>query len=326
MYSKLGKASYFYGPVFSRRLGFSLGVDLLPPKTCSFDCIYCQLGSEPRRSLLRKHWVDMDEFKRQLGSIMENKPVIDYITISGSGEPTLHKDLDKIITTIKTITKNRYPVCVITNSSLLHIKKVRHELRQADVIIPSLDAARASTFNFINKPHKNISLRKIINGLMALRREYKGKIWLEIMFVAGINDSFRELLAFRDIIGKFKPDKVQINIPLRPTPQIVRLPSPEQIKKIQSILSAVTEVETVHELEPKRKQSSYVFDTATAILRLLRVRPETLSNLKLALGINEQTLKAILKELVCKKQIVRLRRLGKYFYGINDSGKCKKHS
>src|SRR4030042_422131 len=135
---------YFYGPVPSRRLGFSLGVDLFPEKICNFNCLYCQLGKTEKKVLQRQQHVDIPEFKRQLQAVLQTKPTIDYITISGSGEPTLHKNLDKVISAIKTIASKAYPVCVITNSSLLHRAEVCKELKKADLIIPSLNAAEPS--------------------------------------------------------------------------------------------------------------------------------------------------------------------------------------
>jgi len=310
--------NYFYGPVLSRRLGFSLGVDIIPRKTCSFDCIYCQLGPQVKRTLNRKRWVDMPEFRRQLRAIMKTEPVIDYITISGSGEPTLHEGLDKIIAAIKTITRKRYPVCVITNSSLLYSRKVRHELRRADLIIPSLDAARISTFRRINKPHKDCSLKKIISGLKSLRKEYRGKIWLEIMLVAGLNDRPQEIRAFKEIIGKINPDKVQINIPLRPTPQVVPIPTPADIAKIQAALLEAAGAETVCNIEPKRKQRPSVSGVATEILRLLRVRPETAKNMAKSLSMKEVDLSLLLRRLLAKKIIKKVRRKQKTYFIVND--------
>ena len=156
------KKNYFYGPVPSRRLGVSLGVDIIPRKTCSFDCVYCQLGPGSKRCIKRSSYIDIPVFKKELRDCVRKNPALDHITISGSGEPTLHTDLDKIISIIKKTTHRKYPVCVITNSSLLYRKKVRDELQGADLIIPSLDAARASVFRAVNKPHASITVDKVI--------------------------------------------------------------------------------------------------------------------------------------------------------------------
>jgi len=237
---------YLYGPVRSRRLGFSLGVDLFPKKICSFDCLYCQLGKTQKTTLKRFHCVDLPRLLKGLKKAVKKAPKINYITLSGSGEPTLHKNLDKIISAIKKSTGRRYPVCMITNSSLLHRKGVRQELKAADLIIPSLDAASAKNFYKINRPHRKVSFKKIIDGLMALRKEFKGQIWLEIMVMAGINDTIKEAKKFRQIIGKIKPDKVQLNLPVRPAGQKIKLPSSKRIDLIKKIINFNAEVVSRH--------------------------------------------------------------------------------
>lgn len=234
--------SYFYGPVYSRRLGFSLGVDLFPEKTCSFDCVYCQLGPGKKKLIRRVSGVNIPELKQELKAIVSKKPRIDFITISGSGEPTLHKNLDKIIKAIKAVSRGKYPLCVITNSSLLYRNKVREELKPADVIIPSLDAITLKTFRNINKPHVGINPKKLLGGLIKLRREFKGKIWLEVMLVKGVNDSLSEAKKFREIIKRINPDKLQLNLPVRPSARGAKLPSPKRLKQIGKIIGSKVEV------------------------------------------------------------------------------------
>ncbi len=234
--------SYFYGPVHSRRLGYSLGVSLVPKKSCTFDCIYCQVGSFSKTKIKRANYIDLFKFKRELREVLAKEPRIDYITLSGSGEPTLHKDLDKIIKAIKKVSKNKYPVSVITNSSFLYRKKVRQELKEADLLIPSLDAPDAETFKKINRPHSRIELKKIINGLIDFRREFKGKIWLEIMIVGGVNDNLEGAHKFKKIISQIQPDKVQINLPVRPSAERVPLPQTRRVEKIKRIINRNIEV------------------------------------------------------------------------------------
>ncbi|MCF7907906.1 MAG: radical SAM protein [Candidatus Omnitrophica bacterium] len=234
--------TYFYGPVFSRRLGFSLGVDLFPRKTCSFDCIYCQLGRNTKKVTRRISCVELAKLKQELKTIIKKKLRIDFITISGSGEPTLHKDLNKIIKVIKTTTNNKYSVCVITNSSLLYRKDVRKELRAADVIIPSLDAASAKVFHKINKPYKGADLNKLSQGIVKLSQEFKGQIWLEVMLVKGINDNLSEIKKLKKIIEKISPSRVQLNLPVRPAAVKVNLPSAKKLVQIRKIIGFDAEV------------------------------------------------------------------------------------
>jgi GTPase len=315
--------NYFYGPVPSRRLGFSLGVDIIPHKTCSFDCLYCQLGGGMKRTMRRFNWVDMNVFKYQLHRCIKQNPGIDCITISGSGEPTLHKNLDKIISAIKSVTCNRYPVCVITNSSLLYRKAVRDELKKADIIIPSLDSATVDSFRKINRPHKGAALSKIITGLINLRKEFKGKIYLEIMLMAGINDSRLQALALKKAIGKIKPDKVQLNLPLRPSEKKVKLPTESNIKMIAGILSSIDGLEVVKDKSPKRRGSVKRDNLCSALKRLLSIRPETARAMSESLSANVNEVSGCLKDLIRKNQVRMVKRANKVYFVNNDTGKRK---
>jgi len=282
---------YFYGPVLSRRLGFSLGVDLVPKKTCSFNCIYCQLGQTTRKSIRRFSYIDLNKLKKELKEIIKQNPKIDYITISGSGEPTLHKNLDKIIGLIKKVTKNKFPVCVITNSSLLYKKAVRRELKKADLLIPSLDAVTPQIFHKINRPSKEITIEKIIKGLIELRREFKGKIWLEIMLVAHLNDTLNEAKKIKAITEKINPDKIQLNLPVRPGGIILSLPPPKRLKAIKKIIGKnVNIISSFH----KRRQKRFSQDINKDILEFLKRRPQSLDDLTDSLAINpNQVIKSL---------------------------------
>jgi wyosine [tRNA(Phe)-imidazoG37] synthetase (radical SAM superfamily) len=318
------KKNYFYGPVPSRRLGFSLGVDILPGKTCSFDCVYCQLGGGMRRRVRRFQWVDLFEFKKQLSALLKKNPRIDYITISGSGEPTLHKGLDKIIQTIKEASRDRYPVCVITNSSLLYRKDVRKELAAADLIIPSLDSATLKGFRRINRPHPAIDLKKIISGLIALRQEFKGKLYLEVMLAAGFNDSLAEARALKKVIAKILPDKVQLNLPLRPSFLKIRPPEASRLKAISALLSEIKGVEIVEDNYPKRKASVIIQDLSRRLLELVSVRPETAQAMAESLSVNTNEVSKCLQDLLKKNKVIMIKKSGKLYYA-NDPGKDKNH-
>jgi len=234
--------SYFYGPVDSRRLGKSLGLNLFPEKTCSFDCIYCQLGRTKVRYARRVSRVNLKKVKKELAQIIRKKPHLDFITISGCGEPTLHRNLDKIIRTVKEVTRNKYRLCLITNSSLLYRKKVRDELKGLDVIVPSLDAADVKTFRKINNPLKGFSLTRIVHGLIKLRKEFRGEIWLEVMLVKGINDSLHHARKLKKLIEEIKPDKVQLNLPVRPAAVKITLPGYKRLSQIKRIIGRKAEI------------------------------------------------------------------------------------
>ncbi|MDP2922315.1 MAG: radical SAM protein [Candidatus Omnitrophota bacterium] len=293
--------SYFYGPVPSRRLGFSLGVNLLPKKICTFDCIYCQLGKTNRKSIKRFNYVDSDKFKKALKKIISKHPKIDYITISGCGEPTLHKNLDRIILVIRKVTQNKYPICVITNSSLLYRKDVRQELFGADLLMPSLDAFTPRLFRKIDRPHRDITIHKIVDGLAKLRKEFKGKIWLEIMLVGGINDTLAEARKLKKVIIKINPDKVQLNLPVRPSGSRISLPSYEKIKNMIKIIGP--KVEVVHSFY-KHAQRRFSQSIKQDITKFLKIRPATLEDLAKSSGITKKEMREYIRELLAEKSII----------------------
>jgi len=204
--------SYILGPVPSRRLGRSLGVDLVPFKTCSYDCIYCQLGRTTNKTVERREWVSLDDVVMELKDKLATKP--DYITISGSGEPTLYSRLEELIDRIRSMTD--VPVAVLTNGSLLWQPEVRSQLTNADLVIPSLDAGDNSMFQAVNRPHKSISFEQMLEGLITFRQEYYGEYWLEVMLLAGHNAITAEVEKLADCVSRINPDRVQLNTATRP--------------------------------------------------------------------------------------------------------------
>ena len=307
---------YIYGPVLSRRLGFSLGIDLFASlgKTCNFNCIYCQLGRTVKKTNKRFYCIDLDRLKRELKEAIERTPNIDYISLSGSGEPTLHKDLDRIVSEIKKTTDYKYPVCLITNSSLLYRKDIIKELKDIDLIIPSLDSAREKTFKKINRA--NISLKKIIKGLINLRKEFKKKIWLEIMVIGGLNDTKEEIEELKKIIEKIKPDKIHINLPIRPTPTKIKFPKKTSLSLFKKILGK--NVEVVSFLD-KRLKSGYSESIKEVIVNYLKRRPATLDDFEKVFDINKKIISENLKSLVKEKKIIsKIYNKRRYFVIKND--------
>jgi len=215
---------YIYGPVPSRRLGRSLGIDPIPSKTCDYQCIYCQLGKTTNFTSERKDFYPLEEIYEEIEqSINKNKGEFDYITFVGSGEPTLCKSLGKLILKAKELSNK--PICVITNGSLLYQDDVKDDLIFSDVILPTLDAGDEKLFIKINRPHPSIRYEKMIQGYIDFRKEFSGKFWIEIMLMKGINDSKEELLKIKEKIDLIKPDRIDINVPIRPpTESWVKIP------------------------------------------------------------------------------------------------------
>ena len=236
---------YIYGPVKSRRLGLSLGITLTPYKTCSFNCVYCQLGKTTQLAGERKEYIPIEEILNELKSWLENNTDevknLNYITLSGSGEPTLNIKLGQLIAEIKKITN--VAVAVITNASLLNDPLVRKDLSLVGLIVPSLDSVTAKILTKIDRPHPAIKLENIIDGLINLKKEFRGKIWLEVMLVKGINDDLRQIKKLKEVTDRINPDKIQLNSPVRTTTEPNIFPvDKKKLEKIKEILGDKCEI------------------------------------------------------------------------------------
>jgi wyosine [tRNA(Phe)-imidazoG37] synthetase (radical SAM superfamily) len=212
--AKVGQTSYTYGPVPSRRLGLSLGVDIVPPKICTLDCIYCQVGRTTRKSSVREDFLDIQAVLAELKEKLAAGFRADYITIGGSGEPTLNRRLGDLIDGIRKLTDIR--VAILTNGTLLYREDVRAECAKADVVIPTLDAADAATFEAVHRPDRDITIEKLVLGLERFRAEFKGEIWLEVFLVAGVNTDAQQIRQLKALIQRTRPDKVHLNTAVRP--------------------------------------------------------------------------------------------------------------
>jgi len=235
---------YIYGPVKSRRIGFSLGLSLTPYKICNFDCVYCQLGATTEKTNQRKEYIKIQDILEELRLWLLNNPKevesLSYITLSGFGEPTLNTKIADLIYGIKQIAKT--PVAVITNSSFLADAAVRREILAADLIVPSLDSVNPKAFSLIDCPAAGVNIEEIINGLIALRKEFRGKIWLEVMLVKGLNDDIRQIKKLKEVVDKINPDKVQINSPVRTANPNICSVDKSKLKKIKEILGDNAEI------------------------------------------------------------------------------------
>ncbi len=236
---------YIYGPIKSRRLGLSLGLSLSKDKTCNLDCIYCQWGKTKKTVSRRKEYAKVEEIITELKSWMQDNPQITkelkFVTISGLGEPTLNTRIGELISRVREITG--FSIAVITNSTLLGDPLVRKALLGADLIVPSLDAVDLKIFQQINRPHAGIEPDKIVDGLVALRKEFRGKLWLEIMLVSGVNDDSRHIEELKKAIQRINPDKIQLNSPVRATAEKNVLPLERaKLEKIKEILGDKAEI------------------------------------------------------------------------------------
>ncbi|MEA3449022.1 MAG: radical SAM protein [Bacteroidota bacterium] len=307
---------HLFGPVPSRRLGMSLGIDLIPKKVCSLDCVYCEVGETTKLTTDRLEYVKYDKVIAELGHFMNNNPKIDYITFSGSGEPTLNSRIGEVLSFVK----NNYPdvkTAVLTNGTLLSNKKLRDELLKADVILPSLDAAGQDAFNKINRPAPGILIQNYIQGIIDLRKEYEGEIWLEVLFLKGYNDSEDELIRLKEAILKIKPDRVQLNILDRPgtVKGLIPLAKEELLHIID--FWGFDNVEIIASQLQRTNISSFRSDVESAILETIVRRPCTLDDLNRLLGIHVNEINKYLGTLENEGKIVTQSLERGVFYKLN---------
>lgn len=224
---------HIFGPVISRRLGRSLGIDLIPYKTCSYNCVYCECGKTTDLTSIRKEFFPTGNILNQLDNVLASSPKLDYITFAGSGEPTLSLSLGPVLAHLK---KNygQYKVAVLTNGSLCTDPDIRQDLISADLVSPTLTTTTQEIFEKIHRPVPGLLVTDIIQGIWSLRNEYKGQIWLEVFLVPGLNTLKNELKMLRNAIYSIRPDLIQLNYLDRPgTESWVSPPEPMLSGKIQ---------------------------------------------------------------------------------------------
>ncbi len=289
-----------FGPVPSRRLGFSLGVDIIPYKTCSFDCIYCELGKTTCKTIEPVGTVSPEVVLRELAEVLASSPLtIDYITLSGSGEPTLHPHLDLIIKEIKKIAS--IPVALITNGSLLFKEEVLEKVLKADVIIPSLDAPDPAVFETVNRPDPSLTFDQLIAGLVSLGKLKGPRIWLEVLLLKGINDSPGHIEQFFNHIEKIKPEKIQLNTVVRPPVEGYAEPlSYAQLKEIQKVLGPRAEIISPSSRENAQPIGSVI---ASEIRAMVARRPCTAEDIAQCLGLSLEETTHFLNELIQAKRV-----------------------
>lgn len=271
-----------FGPVSSRRLGLSLGLDLIPYKTCSYDCIYCELGRTSHKTVGRHEYIPKKEVLKQLWSHLETLDVMpDYITLCGSGEPTLNSKIGEIIREIKG--KISIPLAILTNGSLFFMEDVRRDIMEANVVLPSLDAVTEATFQVTNRPHKSLNVEKVIKGMVDFRQEFEGQIWLEVMFLRGVNDETSEINTMKAIIKRVKPDKIQLNTVVRPPAEDYAAPlTLNQLNKIRDVLGDKAEI--IADLTKTQKFQPSA-NLEADILSIIKRRPCTAEDISNSVGM-----------------------------------------
>jgi wyosine [tRNA(Phe)-imidazoG37] synthetase (radical SAM superfamily) len=309
MDSPVPHTRYAFGPVPSRRLGRSLGVDLVPPKTCTFDCVYCQLGRTTDLTVERACRAPVDDVLADVARRLAAEP--DYLTVSGSGEPTLHSEVGAVIRGLHELSD--VPVAVLTNGSLLYLPEVRRALRAADRVIPSLDVPDEALFRAVNRPHPALTFDGLVEGLVRFRDEYDGVLALEVLLLGGVTDSVDVVTRLVPLVERLAPDVVQLGTVIRPPAEAgVRAVSPEVLHERAALLPGVVEV-TV-DVAPPPVDAPLAAAAADAV-ELVARRPCTVDDVAAGLGIHPGEALKLLRALSLEGR-VETRREGQRTYYV----------
>lgn len=289
--------SYTYGPVPSRRLGMSLGVDIVPPKICTLDCVYCQIGRTTQSSVTRGDFVDIEAVLAEIEGKLKAGLKADYITLGGSGEPTLNSRLGDLIDGIRRLTD--IPVAILTNGTLFYRQDVRAECAKADMVAPSLDAGDAATFEAVNRPNPDITIEKLVSGLEQFRKAYSGQIWLEVFLIAGVNTDAEQIERIKGLIQRIRPDRVHLNTAVRPPaePDVRAVPR-DVLDRIARQIGGACEV--IGEA-PAGLSERHETRAEADVIAVLKRRPCSIEDICTGLGMHRN-------EAV--KHVTRLREMG----------------
>lgn len=290
-------SSHIFGPVPSRRLGRSLGIDLVPYKTCTYDCVYCQLGPTTQCTVERREWVPLDAVLSELEQKLDTEP--DYLTLSGSGEPTLYSRIGDLITGIRAMTS--IPIAALTNGSLLYRPEVRESLRDVDLVVPSLDAPDDALFQQVNRPHPDVHFDDMVEGLIAFRDEFDGQYWLEVFVLDDITANDDAITRMAEIARRIRPDQVQLNTIARPPAEpYARAASIGDLERWAAlfgdnaeVIADAAEVHKAKEFTARRED----------LLALLSRRPCTVDGIAEGLGIHRNEVVKYVDDLLSNGEI-----------------------
>jgi wyosine [tRNA(Phe)-imidazoG37] synthetase (radical SAM superfamily) len=307
------KYNHLFGPVPSRRLGMSLGVDLMPAKTCNLDCIYCECGTTTQKTNDRHEYLSPSEIIAELKDFLSPSPSLDVVTITGSGEPTLNTALGAVISYLKTVFP-AYKTALLTNGTLLYRDDVRDAALQFDYVLPSLDAASDRIFASVNRPADGLETGTIIRGIADFARAYKGILWLEIFIVPGINDSSSELSLLKEAARTIKPARVQLNTLDRPGALDSVVPaSDKRLAEIASFFNPLP-VEIISRQFVPCAGAQATADLKSGVLSLLRRRPSTVEDLAVASQHNINDILSLLSQLTKNKAVMSETVNNRLFY------------
>ncbi len=301
--------AYVFGPVRSRRLGRSLGIDPIPLKTCNWNCVYCQLGRTVPLTNARAEYCPAEAVLMELRRALDTSAGIDWITFVGSGEPTLHSRIGWLIRQVKDLAD--LPVAVITNGSLLHIPEVTQALAAADAVLPTLDAGDAALYRKLNRPHPALCYESLRQGLASFLRHYEGLFWVEVMLVEGVNDSEPALQSLAAALDEIEPDEVHINVPFRaPAESWVRVPAPDALRRAREIIGSHARLIESAPADFETPQTN-ALDSLTEVVARHPLPDEEVRATFAACGEDPD---AAVRDLANDKRVARVERQGRWFW------------
>ena len=304
------KYKYLFGPVPSRRLGRSLGIDVTPFKRCSFDCVFCQLGCTTHLATDREEFVPFDEVCTEIEQWLAEDGAADYITFAGSGEPTLYSRLGELIDFIKARTE--IPVIVLSNGTLLHQPDVREEAARADIVKVSLSAWDDESFQAINRPSPELSFEMLLSGERNFRAVFSGQLWLEVFLMEGVNAEPKQVQQLAEIVSKIHPDKIHLNTAVRPPAETIAKPvAAEKLKTLCGFFSPPAEVIASFDVAPAAATGELSVD---GLVCLIHRHPSTATQLADLSGADVAAVQVALAPLVEEGELQIEARDGEAYY------------
>jgi wyosine [tRNA(Phe)-imidazoG37] synthetase (radical SAM superfamily) len=310
---------YLFGPVPSRRLGRSLGVDLTPRKTCTFDCVFCQLGRTTHKTMTRKEYVPTEGVLAELEAWSKENGNADYITLSGSGEPTLHSGFGEVLRFIRS--RSSIPSVLLTNGSLLHLPEVQEAASRAQIVKISLSAWDQASFGWVNRPHPELSFDQVLEGQKAFRARFKGQIWLEVFLVGGMNSLPSDVAKIAALAKEIRPDRIHLNTAIRPPSEDFAVPvSRERLESLTSLFYPKAEV--IAEFEAKKKVE--VHAAQEEIHSMLQRRPCTAQEIADTFSMHPNEVSKYLGKLLRDKRIrAQVRNTLLYYVADSEAGRLQ---
>ncbi|NPA39563.1 MAG: radical SAM protein [Thermodesulfobacteria bacterium] len=313
----MARDKLIFGPVKSRRLGRSLGLELVPKKVCSMDCVYCEVGRTTLLTLERKPYYPWEKIEEAIITASKIQDKFDVFTFTGSGEPTLNSFFEDAVFLAKKLIKK--PIALLTNSSLLWMKSVRSAVCEFDIVLPSLDAGTEEAFLKVNQPCKGLKLEAIVEGLKALSKEKKGKVWVEVLLVKGLNDDLENLSAIKKVLNEVSPDKVQLNTVVRPGALSNILPlSYEELKKIAEFFGDKAEVvvdsTSIDRFKRLVEKGISRKKLEEELIAYVKRRPATFEELLSALDAEEKVLSLVIDSLLKENKLQKKLHEDKIYY------------